>query len=98
MKPTLAFTTCALLALPGGVAAADRHVQTIASTCMSCHGPDGRSLGEIPDLTGLSKTKFVDAMADFKAGTRRATIMHRHASGYTDAEIDAMGDYFSRLK
>lgn len=98
MKSSLAFASCALLALPGLSGAADRHTLTIASTCMTCHGPDGRSLGEIPRLTGLSKAEFVQAMHDFRSGTRSATIMRRQASGYTDAEIDTLGDYFSTLK
>jgi cytochrome subunit of sulfide dehydrogenase len=37
-------------------------------------------------------------MKDFKSGARSATIMKRHASGYTDAEFEAMGEYFASLK
>lgn len=98
MTPPLAFASCVLLALSGLAGAADRHTLTIAATCMSCHGPDGRSLGEIPRLDGLSRTEFVTALRDFRSGARRATIMQRQASGYTDAEIDALGDYFATLK
>lgn len=87
-----------LLALSGLAGAADRHTLTIAATCMSCHGPDGRSLGEIPRLNGLSKAEFVAALRDFRSGARRATIMQRQAGGYSDAEIDALGDYFASLK
>lgn len=98
MTPSTAVASCVLLGLSSFAVAADRHTLTIASTCMSCHGPDGRSLGEIPRLTGLSKAEFVRAMHDFRSGSRRATIMRRQASGYTDAEIDALGDYFGNLK
>lgn len=98
MTPFSAVASCLLLALSGFAAAADRHTLTIAATCMSCHGPDGQSLGEIPRLTGLSKAAFVTALHDFRSGAGRATIMHRQASGYTDAEIDALGEYFATLK
>jgi cytochrome c553 len=37
-------------------------------------------------------------MKDFKSGARPASIMKRYASGYTDAEFVAMGDYFASLK
>ena len=68
------------------------------TTCLSCHGPGGKSQGAIPSLAGLEKAYFVKAMNDFKSGTRPSTIMKRHASGYTDAEFEAMGAYFAGLK
>lgn len=95
---TLAISGLAGLALSGIAGAADVHTQTIASTCMSCHGPGGKSLGAVPSLTGLNKDYFVKSMKEFKAGTRAATIMKRHAAGYTDAEFEAMGAYFASLK
>lgn len=80
------------------VHATDIHTRTIASTCMSCHGPGGRSQGSIPSLAGLDKGFFVKVMKDFKAGTRSATVMKRHAAGFTDAEFESMGAYFASLK
>ena len=47
---------------------------------------------------GLGKEYFVRTMKDFKSGARPASIRKRHASGYTDAEFVAMGDYFASLK
>jgi len=94
----LAIAGFAGLAFSGIASAADVHTKTIASTCMSCHGPGGKSLGAIPSLAGLDKDYFVKSMKEFKAGTRTATIMKRHASGYTDAEFEAMGAYFAGLK
>ena len=86
------------LTLSGLAGAADIHTKSISSTCMSCHGPGGKSLGAIPSLAGLDKAYFVKAMKDFKSGARPSTIMKRQASGYTDAEFEAMGAYFAGLK
>ena len=97
-KTTLAIAGLAGLALSGVAGAADIPTQSIASTCMSCHGPGGRSQGVIPSLAGLDKAYFVKSMQDFKAGTRAASIMKRHANGYTDAEVEAMAAYFAGLK
>ena len=97
-KITLAIVGFAGLALSGIAGAADIHTQSIASTCMSCHGPGGKSQGAIPSLAGLDKEYFVKSMKDFKAGTRAASIMKRHANGYTDAEVEAMAAYFAGLK
>jgi cytochrome subunit of sulfide dehydrogenase len=86
------------LALSGIAGAADMHTQVVASTCMSCHGPGGKSLGATPSIAGLDKDYFVQQMKDFKSGTRTGTIMKRHAAGYTEAEYEAMGAYFASLK
>ena len=74
------------------------HGEAIASTCLSCHGPGGKSAGAIPGLAGLEKGYIVEAMKDFKSGKRQGTIMKRHAAGYTDAEYAEMAEYFSKLK
>lgn len=97
-KTTLAVAGFIGLALSGIAGAADLHTKVIASTCMSCHGPGGKSLDAIPSLTGLEQAYFVQAMKDFKSGARPASIMKRHASGYTDAEFEAMGAYFAGMK
>jgi cytochrome subunit of sulfide dehydrogenase len=97
-KTPLALAGFIAFALSGIAGAADIHTQTIASTCMTCHGPGGKSKGAIPSLTGLDKDYFVKAMKDFKSGARTGTIMKRHAAGYTDAEFEAMAAYFASLK
>ena len=97
-KTTLALAGCIGLALSGIAGAADMHTKVIASTCMTCHGPGGKSKGATPSLAGLDKDYFVKSMKDFKSGARPGTIMKRHAAGYTDAEYEAMGAYFASLK
>lgn len=72
--------------------------ELLGSTCMSCHGPAGKSQGAIPNLAGLDKDFFVKAMKDFKSGARMGTVMKRHAAGFTDGEYEAMGAYFANLK
>jgi len=97
-KTTLALAGIVSLGLSGLVSAADSHTRSIASTCLSCHGPNGKSLGAIPSLNGVSQDYFVKAMQDYKSGKRIGTIMKKHAVGYTDAEFEAMGAYFASLK
>ena len=94
----LSLAACAGFGLAGVASAADMHTKSISATCMSCHGPGGKSLGAIPSIAGLEKGYFVKQMQDFKSGARVGSIMQRHASGYTDAEFEAMGAYFAGLK
>ena len=94
----LSLAACAGLSLAAVGQATDLRIQVISATCMACHGPGGKSLGAIPSINGLDRAYFVQAMKDFKSGTRPGTIMKRHATGYTDAEFEAMAAYFATLK
>lgn len=94
----LAIAGLAGVAVASVAGATDVHTRTIAATCMTCHGPGGKSVGDAPGLAGISKDKFVDMMKAYKAGTRKGTIMKKHAAGYTDAEYEAVGAYFASLK
>lgn len=90
--------SAALVASPLAALAADAHTRVLASTCLSCHGPGGKSQSAMPSLAGMDKTYFVTQMKAFKTGQRPASVMHRHTPGYTDQEIEKMGEYFAALK
>jgi cytochrome subunit of sulfide dehydrogenase len=75
--------------------------RVIASSCMNCHGPDGKSPGDIPSIAGKSEDYIKNAMIDFRDGKRTgasATVMPRFAKGLSDAEIDAVSKYIATLK
>ncbi len=92
---------CAGLALAAGVAvpvaAQDFQARSWAASCAACHGTDGRSTGAVPPLAGRPKADLLRAMQDFKSDKRSATIMHQHAKGYTDAELERIAEYFSKV-
>lgn len=74
------------------------HARSMAATCYSCHGTDGKSHSAIPPLAGMDKSYFVEQMKDFKSGKREATVMHQHAKGYTDEEFEQMAEIFAAVK
>jgi cytochrome c553 len=77
---------------------ADPRTRFMAANCSYCHGPDGKSHGAIPTLAGMEPGYFVQQMKAFRDGTRPATVMKKHANGYTDAEFEAMAKYFASIK
>jgi cytochrome c553 len=77
---------------------ADPRARFIAANCSYCHGPDGHSRGAIPSLAGMEPGYFVQQMKAFRDGSRPATVMKKHANGYTDAEFEAMAKYFAAIK
>ncbi len=68
-------------------------VKNMVSNCFSCHGTDGRSAGSIPSLTGINAQQALVVLKGFKSGELPATVMTRHAKGYTDAELEAIANY-----
>ncbi|HYL24139.1 MAG TPA: c-type cytochrome [Burkholderiales bacterium] len=92
-----------LVAAALALAAVAAHAQdnpvarSLAATCASCHGTEGRSVTqEVASLAGLPKEHIVAQMKAFRDGTRPATVMQQLAKGYSDAQIELVADYFSQ--
>ena len=68
----------------------------LSNSCAACHGTDGKSPGAIPSINGKSSRFISQALHEFREGERTATVMGRHATGYTDAEIQLIAEFFSR--
>ena len=88
-----------ILAMSAMAQAAPPSPAMLSHACAGCHGTNGGSAGlTMPSIASQSKTAIVDAMKKFKSGERPSTVMGRLAKGYTDAEFDAMADFFSKQK
>ena len=86
----------ALAALPS-YAQESPAARSLAATCASCHGTDGRSATkEVVALAGLPRDHIASQMRAFRDGSRPGTIMPQLAKGYSDQQIDLMAEYFSR--
>ncbi|MBD3767587.1 MAG: c-type cytochrome [Gammaproteobacteria bacterium] len=92
MKKSLLLVICAGVALTAGQAAAIDRGQMLADNCMSCHS-GGANNATIPNLTQYPSSLIVSQMKAFKDGSRPATMMSRHAKGYSDADIAALAKY-----
>ena len=88
-----------VLAVSATAQAAPPSPAMLSHACAGCHGTNGGSAGlTMPSIASQSKTAIVDAMKKFKSGERPSTVMGRLAKGYTDAEFDAMAEFFSKQK
>lgn len=87
-----------MLASNVAFAGVDR-AEMLANTCVGCHGPSGVSQGPAtPSIAGMSKDYFIESMNAYANGDRPSTIMMRIAKGYSEADIAAMAEYFSKQK
>lgn len=103
MKMKMKFSTLALavgaMAVSSVTFAAPPSAEMLANACAGCHGTHGSSAGPtMPSLAGQDKKVIVESMKHFKSGERPSTVMGRLAKGYTDADFEAMGDFFSKQK
>jgi len=73
-------------------------VRSLAANCAGCHGTNGRPAPKstLPGLAGKPSAELNTAMVQFKQGKKPATLMHQLAKGYSDEELAALADYFSK--
>ena len=93
----------ALLGMLPGARAQDKealYVKSLAATCASCHGTNGKAVdgSSVVSLAGLDKAYTIAQMQAFKTGSRPATVMHQLSKGYSDAQIEALATYFAAQK
>lgn len=68
----------------------------MAHSCAACHGTNGQ-LGDeyFKPLAGMPVQQFVRTMTDFREGLRASTLMGHVARGFTDADLQAMAEFFA---
>ena len=67
-----------------------------ASTCFSCHGPEGISLNpKYPNLAGQSAEYLAKQLNAFRTGERKDAIMTPMAGSMSDADVENVAEYFA---
>lgn len=85
-----------MLAVYANVTWADNG-QLLASQCYQCHGPNGRSNGEIDSIAGKSASDLYGDLREMKQ-KQKIEIMHQQAKSYTDKELREIANYLSTQK
>jgi cytochrome c553 len=67
----------------------------LASNCFQCHGTNGS--GGFERLAGMSAREIVNELREMRQKSA-PDIMEVHARGYTDAQLQAIGNYFASLR
>jgi cytochrome c553 len=97
--PIAALVVLAAAAPPVAAQSTEERAKSWAASCAACHGFEGRSVSEVPALAGKSKADLYKALLEFKSGANKtATVMHQHAKGYSDAQLEAVADFYSKQK
>lgn len=74
-------------------------VRTLANSCAICHGTDGKPPKDgLERLAGMNKREFIQEMREMRKNPANRHLMGYVAGGFSDTEISAMADYFSKIK
>ncbi len=100
MKGTLlTIGLVALLGMGSAYAAGDAAAgKAKAATCAGCHGPNGEGVGTNPKLAGMEEAKFIQAMADYKAGKRANAVMKSMATPLSEQDTANLAAYYASVK
>ena len=100
MKRAVFAVVCIALAAPAAAqssASGPREGPPGAAACSGCHAPP--QLGSpVPPIRGRDPKEIVQAMQEFRAGKRPATIMDRIAKGFSDDETQAIAAWLAAQK
>lgn len=77
--------------------------EEVYTVCAACHGGNGRDtmMPNYPKIGGQNRDYLVSALKAYRDGRRQGTfaeLMRQTAAGLSDAEIEAVADYVSRLE
>ena len=73
--------------------------QIVTQICAACHGADGNSADAAnPNLAGQHADYITLQLAHFKAGIRVNAVMQGMVATLSDADMKALGVYFSQQK
>lgn len=94
----LALFASGLLFASAGPAEELSRAMILSASCEGCHGTRGHSPGAIPTIAGKPADYLREALESFRAGTKPATVMGRHVTGYSEEEIRLIAEYFAKQK
>jgi sulfide dehydrogenase cytochrome subunit len=87
-----------LVASGAAASAASPEPPAGASSCTGCHAAGPRVDTTVPRLVGRSAADIVAQMQAFKTGQKQSTVMDRIAKGFTDAEVQAIAEWYAQQK
>jgi cytochrome c553 len=70
---------------------------TLALNCTMCHGAQGLSASDAPNLAGQYPEVIVKQLSDYKSGKRSSSIMQALTRTLSDRDMRDLGSYYAYL-
>jgi cytochrome c553 len=76
----------------------EKGARAMAANCAACHGTNGKAApgSAVAGMAGRPKDSLLEMLVQFRDGRKPATLMHQITKGYSEAELAAMADFFSK--
>lgn len=89
----------AVVLMAAGQSAYAADAGSLANRCVSCHGAKGISSNpSYPNLAGQKAPYLLKQMRDFQSGKRTDPVMGAMVKGLSEADMDSLASYYSRMK
>jgi cytochrome c553 len=72
--------------------------KTKSARCVACHGAEGQGIPPNPAIAGKPATEQVQALKDYKSGSRTNPVMKAMASALNDQDMEDLSAYYASLK
>lgn len=72
--------------------------EMLSLSCASCHGSEGKSEAITPYIAGMGKNTMYQILLDYKYDRKTGTMMQKHTKGFSDAQLEQISYYFSKIK
>jgi cytochrome c553 len=69
-----------------------------AARCAGCHGANGQGVPPNPPLAGKPEAQQVQALKDYKSGTRPNPVMKALTASLSDQDMEDLSAYYASLK
>jgi cytochrome c553 len=70
---------------------------TLALNCTMCHGAQGQSASDAPNLAGQYPEVVIKQMLDYRSGKRSSSIMEALSKGLSERDIADLAAYYAYL-
>jgi len=70
---------------------------TLALNCTMCHGAQGQSISNAPNLAGQYPEVVIKQLHDYKSAKRASSVMTALAQGLSERDIDDLASYYAYL-
>ena len=72
--------------------------KTKSASCVACHGADGKGVAPNPPLAGKPQAQQVQALKDYKSGSRANPVMKGITASLSDQDMEDLSAYYASLK